>query len=224
MKIKGINNNRIDSMFKESSIFKKLDSGRKLIIKSGIDPTSSDIHLGHLVGLLLLRDLQKLGHKVVFILGDFTAQLGDGINRPKLNLNRTNENALKLEPFLRNFFAGGDFELHKQSEWFEKIPLEKFINLLSEVPVKKLLSHDTFSRQIKKNNNFHFHEFTYPVFMAFDSIMLKPDIEIGSLEQKFNLQFTRFLMKNHSIEPEDFYFKRQTSRNRRIRKNVQEPK
>ena len=200
MKIEGINNNRIDSIFKESFVIEKLNSGRKLIIKSGIDPTSIDIHFGHLVGLLLLRDFQKLGHKIVFVLGDFTAQLGDGVIRPKLGFSQTNKNAEKLETFIKDFFADGEFELHKQSEWFKDMPLEKFINLLSEVPAKKLLSHETF----KNNTKLQLHELTYPLFMAFDSIQLKPDIEVGSTEQKFNFELTRFLMRKNGLKPEDF--------------------
>jgi len=198
-----LNNKRIREVFPEQSIITKLNSGDKLIIKSGIDPTTTDLHFGHLLGLMLLKDFIRLGHRVIFILGDFTAQLGDGIERPQLSLSQTKENSEKLILFLNKFFNSDNFHIRKQSEWFENITFEKLISHFSKISLRKLLSRGTTDEKLSANVNMNLHEFIYPVLMAIDSIETKPDIEMGSIEQKFNLEICRELMEKKGIEPED---------------------
>jgi len=204
MILDGIRQNRIASMFVEESIHKKMASKRRLVIKSGIDASSPDAHLGHLVGLLLLREFQELGHKIVFVIGDFTAQLGDGVKREKLDLIHTTNNATNHIKLVTKLLNRGELEIHMQSEWFGKMSIEQLINKLACIPVKKLTGHSTFKKRIDGENPLKVHELIYPFLMAHDSVVLKPDIEIGSLEQKFNLQFTREIMKKEGLVPEDF--------------------
>lgn len=204
MKLKGIKQNRIASMFVEESISHKMASKKRLVIKSGIDASSPDAHLGHLVGLLLLREFQELGHKIVFVIGDFTAQLGDGVKREKLDLNHTTNNTPNHIELAKKILNRGELEIHRQSEWFDKMSIEQLINKLSSMPVKKLTRHSTFKKRIEGANPLMVHELIYPFLMAHDSVILKPDIEIGSLEQKFNFQFTRGIMKKEGLLPEDF--------------------
>jgi len=199
-----LDNPRISAVFSKNNILNKIASGKTLIIKSGIDPTATDLHLGHLVGLLLLKDFIKLGHKVVFVIGDFTAQLGDGIVRNKLSLSETKANSMFCEELITKILGTKNVDIFHQSEWFEKMPLTQFLSHMSTVSVQKLLTHETFNKKISDGNPLWSNEIVYPLLMAIDSVILKPDVEIGSLEQKFNFQITRMVMKKNGLEPEDF--------------------
>jgi tyrosyl-tRNA synthetase len=204
MKIEEFKQNQIDSMFTRESINKKLLSGRQLIVKSGIDPTSIDIHFGHVVGLLILKQFIDKGHKVVFVIGDFTAQLGNGGDRPVMGLQETKKNSRTVIKFISQMLGTKNVQIVRQSEWFENMKLENFLKDLSLLNVKKLLRHNTFSERLISEKTFKGTEIVYPLMMALDSVILKPDIEIGSIEQKFNLQFTRNLMRMKGLPPEDF--------------------
>jgi tyrosyl-tRNA synthetase len=205
MALNNFTKRKIHSMFVEASIQQKLDSGKQLVIKSGIDPTSEVVHLGHIVGFLLLKDFIKLGHKVVFIVGDFTAQLGDDKGRPKLTLLDTKKNSEKVIPFIERFLGKEHVEIRRQSEWFGRMPLDKFLSQMSLFTVKDLLSHGTYKDKFDSSDKpLQAHEFVYPLLMAFDSVVTKTDIEIGSVEQKFNLQFARKIMQKNNLPPEDF--------------------
>jgi len=199
-----LDNLKIDSIFGKENILRKINSGRILTVKSGIDPTATDLHLGHLVGLTLLRDFLKWGHKVVFVIGDFTAQLGDGKVRPKLSLDETKSNTKFCVELINKILGTENVQIVRQSEWMEKMSLEEFLREMSLVSVQKLLTHETFKTKIDDKEPLWENELVYPLLMAIDSVVLKPDVEVGSLEQKFNFQLTRTVMRKHGLESEDF--------------------
>ncbi|MDD3647183.1 MAG: tyrosine--tRNA ligase [Candidatus Dojkabacteria bacterium] len=204
MKINGIDNRRIHSCFRLDSINKKLESGKQLIIKSGIDPSTPEAHLGHLVGILLLKEFQRLGHKIVFVIGDFTAQLGDGMIRKKLTLKETKRNSRNHIKLVKKILGSKNVEIIPQNTWFEKQSIEELINDLSTISAAKILGHNSFRKRLDSHYALKMHELIYPFFMAKDSVMLKADIEIGSIEQKFNFQLTREFMKKNNLPPQDF--------------------
>lgn len=172
-----------------------LKSKKKLRVKLGIDPTGFDLHLGHAVPLWKLREFQELGHKAVFIVGDYTAMIGDPSGRdktrPKLTEKQIENNA---KDFFNQAFLILDkakTEVHLQSEWFRKFGLKDVIHLASLVTEKQILAHDTFRQRIEKDQAFYHHETMYPLLQAYDSVAIKSDVELGAMEQKFNVLMGR---------------------------------
>ena len=185
---------------------KKLESGRQLTIKLGMDPTAPDIHLGHTVILNKLRTFQKLGHKIVLIIGDFTAAIGDpsgkNATRPELpreqiliNAKTYAEQAFKiLDPELT--------EIRYNSEWCNKLGPAGTIKLASKLTVARMLERDDFSKRYAANQPIAIHEFLYPLFQGYDSVAIKSDVELGGTDQKFNLLMGRELQKDAGMEPQ----------------------
>ncbi|MBO6258526.1 MAG: tyrosine--tRNA ligase [Succinivibrio sp.] len=185
---------------------KKLESGRQLTIKLGMDPTAPDIHLGHTVILNKLRTFQKLGHKVVLIIGDFTAAIGDpsgkNATRPELpreqiliNAKTYSEQAFKiLDPKLT--------EIRYNSEWCDKLGPAGTIKLASKLTVARMLERDDFSKRYAAKQPIAIHEFLYPLFQGYDSVAIKSDVELGGTDQKFNLLMGRELQKDAGMEPQ----------------------
>lgn len=189
----------VAEVIEKESMLKKLRSGRKLRIKYGIDPTSPDIHLGHAVPMRKLKEFQDLGHQIVIILGDFTAQIGDpsGLSKTRVALSEkeVKENAEKYFAQAFKILDKDKTEVHGNSEWFSKMKLSDFISLLSKISANTILSHETFKKRLEKNLSLAMHELVYPVLQGYDSVVLKADVEIGGLDQKFNLLMGRYFQK-----------------------------
>ena len=195
-----------DEILTESDLKKKLDSGKQLIIKAGFDPTAPDLHLGHTVLLNKLRHFQDLGHKVIFLIGDFTAMIGDptGKNktRPPLDPSDIEKNS---KTYTNQVFKILDPELTEvrfNSEWCSKLGAEGIIKLASQYNLARMLERDDFSKRYKSNQSIAIHEFLYPLIQAYDSVALQADVELGGTDQKFNLLVGRELQRTHEQEPQ----------------------
>lgn len=185
---------------------KKLESGRQLTIKLGMDPTAPDIHLGHTVILNKLRTFQKLGHKIVLIIGDFTASIGDpsGKNstRPELPREQIIENAKTYAEQAFKILDKDLTEIRYNSEWCEKLGAAGTIKLASKLTVARMLERDDFSKRFASKQPIAIHEFLYPLFQGYDSVAIKADVELGGTDQKFNLLMGRELQKDAGMEPQ----------------------
>ncbi len=185
---------------------KLLGSGKKLRLKEGFDPSSPDIHLGHMVTLKKLRQVQELGHQVVLIVGDWTARIGDpsgvSITRPVLSVEEVNANA---KTYMEQFFKIVDkdkTEVRWQSEWFDKFTLADVIRLTSKFTIAQLLARDDFSKRYKAGQPITITEFLYPLLQAYDSVAIKADVEFGGTDQKFNLLVGRELQSTEGQTPQ----------------------
>ena len=185
---------------------KKLESGRQLTIKLGMDPTAPDIHLGHTVILNKLSTFQKLGHKIVLIIGDFTASIGDpsgkNATRPELPREQIIENAKTYAEQAFKILDKDLTEIRYNSEWCEKLGAAGTIKLASKLTVARMLERDDFSKRFASQQPIAIHEFLYPLFQGYDSVAIKSDVELGGTDQKFNLLMGRELQKDAGMEPQ----------------------
>ena len=191
----------------KNNLQKKLAAGKKLRVKLGIDPTGFDLHIGHAAPLLKLKAFQDLGHQVVLIIGDYTARIGDPSGRDKTRPPLTEE---QTEKFGEDYFKQACLILDKnktevrwQSEWFEDFDLQTIINLTSKVTLAQLLSHETFSKRLKQGLPLSAHEILYPFLQGYDSVAVRADIEIGGIEQKFNLLMGRTVQAAFNLPSQD---------------------
>jgi len=195
-----------DEILTESDLKKKLDSGKKLTVKAGFDPTAPDLHLGHTVLLNKLRHFQDLGHKVVFLIGDFTGRIGDpsGINktRPILDSKNLIENAKTYEKQVFKILKKELTEVRFNSEWCDNLGADGLIKLASKYNVARMLERDDFNKRFSSNKTIAIHEFLYPLVQGYDSVALKADIECGGTDQKFNLLVGRELQRDYDQEPQ----------------------
>ena len=195
-----------DEILTESELKKKLDSGKKLIVKAGFDPTAPDLHLGHTVLLNKLRHFQDLGHKVVFLIGDFTGRIGDpsGINktRPILDSKNLIENAKTYEKQVFKILKKELTEVRFNSEWCDNLGADGLIKLASKYNVARMLEREDFNKRFSSNKTIAIHEFLYPLVQGYDSVALKADIECGGTDQKFNLLVGRELQRDYDQEPQ----------------------
>lgn len=191
-----------------------------LIVKSGFDPTAPDIHLGHTVLLRKLRHFQELGHKVIFLIGDYTAMIGDpsGVSKTRKTLSReevlanarTYEKQVSkiLDITIEKFVERAEFgrpqkaQIKFNSEWFSKMTIEQLIDLASKQTVARILERDDFSNRYKRGDNISFSECLYPLFQGYDSVALKADIEIGGTDQKFNMLMGRDIQERYGQKPQ----------------------
>jgi tyrosyl-tRNA synthetase len=189
-----------------ADLAKKLERGRPLRAKLGVDPTAPDLHLGHAVPLRKLRQFQDLGHTVVLIIGDFTALIGDpsGRNstRPPLTLADIDANATTYIDQAFKILDPEKTELRRNSEWLGKIDFEMILKLTSQFTVARILERDDFSKRYSENRPISLHEFLYPVMQAYDSVAIEADIELGGTDQLFNLLAGRELMEKSGMEPQ----------------------
>jgi len=183
-----------------------LRSGRRLRLKEGFDPSFPDIHLGHVVALKKLRQFQELGHQVVLIVGDWTARIGDpsgvSVTRPMLSAEQVKANA---ETYMKQFFKVVDrakTEVRWQSEWFDKFTLSDIIQLTSRFTVAQLLAREDFSNRYNAGRPIALTELLYPLLQAYDSVMIKADVEFGGIDQKFNLLMGRELQSMVGAPPQ----------------------
>lgn len=185
---------------------KKIASGEKLKIKWGADPTAPDLHLGHAVILNKLKQFQDGGHEVILIIGDYTSQVGDpsGKNktRPMLTSEQIEEGAKTYLEQVGKILDVDKITIKKNSEWFADLKFDELIKLLSKLTVASILERDDFSKRFKEGSDIGLHELLYPFMQAYDSVMVKPDIEIGGTDQKFNMLAGRTLMKKMDIKPQ----------------------
>ena len=186
-----------------------LEQDRPLRLKMGFDPSSRDIHLGHVVGLRKLRQLQELGHKVVLIVGDWTAQIGDpsgaSVTRPVLTHEQVLENA---QTYMHQFFKVVDrdrTEVFWQSEWFGKFTLTDVVRLTSSFTVAQMIAREDFRRRWDQNRPIAITELLYPLLQAYDSVMVEADVEFGGTDQKFNLLMGRELQEMRGQRPQQCF-------------------
>ena len=188
----------------EEELLEKLKEGRPLIVKAGFDPTAPDLHLGHTVLLQKLRTFQQLGHTVYFIIGDFTAMIGDPSGRDKTRPPLTKEQVLEnAKTYKEQVFKVLDPEktvVVFNSEWLGDMSAEDLIRLTAKYTVARMLERDDFKKRFKENRPIAIHEFIYPLLQAYDSVAIKADVEIGGSDQRFNLLIGRDIQKEYGIE------------------------
>ncbi|MDR1088034.1 MAG: tyrosine--tRNA ligase [Coriobacteriales bacterium] len=189
-----------------AGLTEKLEKGTPLRIKFGVDPTAPDIHLGHAVPLRKLRQLQELGHQAVLIIGDGTAHIGDpsGRNstRPPLTSEQIAENAQTYVSQAFKILDRERTELVWNGSWLTPLALEDLLHLMSHFTVARILERDDFARRYHSEQSISLHEFLYPVMQAYDSVVVKADMEIGGNDQLFNLLAGRELMEKLGMEPQ----------------------
>ncbi len=181
-------------------------TGRPLRIKLGLDPTSPDIHIGHTVVLNKMRQLQDLGHQVIFLIGDFTTMIGDpsGRNntRPALNKEQIEENAKTYYKQASLVLDPSRTEIRYNSEWSDPLGARGMIELAAKYTVARMMERDDFTKRFKSGQSISVHEFLYPLMQGYDSVALKSDLELGGTDQKFNLLMGRHLQQEHAQEPQ----------------------
>ena len=193
----------------EEELLELLKSGKKLRLKEGFDPSFPDIHLGHMVALKKLRQFQDMGHRVILIVGDWTAQIGDpsgaSVTRPMLTAAEVEANA---QTYMQQFFTIVDkekTEVRWQSEWFGDFTLADVIQLTSKFTIAQLLARDDFSKRYSANKPISMTEFLYPLLQAYDSVAIKADVEFGGTDQKFNLLMGRELQSYVGQKPQQVF-------------------
>ena len=186
-----------------------LQEGKPLRLKMGFDPSRPDIHLGYVVGLRKLRALQELGHRVILIVGDWTAQIGDPSGQSATRVMLSHEEVLaNAKTYMQQFFKVVDKERTEtvfQSEWFGKFKLEDVINLTRKFTVAQFLERDDFSIRFKANRPIAITEFLYPLLQAYDSVVIESDVEFGGTDQKFNLLVGRELQAMMGQRPQQCF-------------------
>jgi tyrosyl-tRNA synthetase len=184
----------------EEELKKKLEENRPLIIKAGFDPTAPDIHLGHTVLLRKLRQFQDLGHKVIFLIGDFTARIGDPSGRSEirkqLSADEVHKNAATYKKQISKILDLDKAKVVFNSEWFEKISVVEILKLTTHATVSQMLARADFKKRLSKNEDISLIEFMYPLLQGYDSVVLKADIELGGTDQIFNLLVGRDMQKD----------------------------
>ncbi|WP_218814323.1 tyrosine--tRNA ligase [Rickettsiella endosymbiont of Dermanyssus gallinae] len=185
---------------------KKLAEGRCLQIKAGFDPTAPDLHLGHTVLINKMRQLQDLGHEVVFLIGDFTGLIGDpsgkSATRPPLTVEEVSANAKTYQQQFNKILDSTKTKLRFNSEWLSKLSVTELIKLASTYTVARMLERDDFHKRYHNHQAVAIHEFIYPLLVGYDSVVLKTDIELGGNDQKFNLLMGRELQKHFQLSPQ----------------------
>lgn len=185
---------------------KKIAKGMPLRVKAGFDPTAADLHLGHTVLLHKLRQFQQLGHEIIFLIGDFTAMIGDptgkNITRQPLTKEQVLENAKTYQQQVFKLLDKEKTIIEFNSRWLQKMTSVEFIQLASTYTVARMLERDDFHKRYTQNQPIAIHEFLYPLIQGYDSVVLKADVEIGGTDQKFNLLMGRELQKHYQMEPQ----------------------
>ncbi len=189
------------NIYSEDELVKAVKSGKKLKVKLGADPTASDLHLGHMVVFSKLKQFQDLGHEVIFLIGDFTAQIGDPTGRDKTRPPLTPE---VIQHNLKSYFDQASkildpktLTIKYNSTWLGKLTSSDLVGILSKVTLARITERDDFAKRIKNNESVSFHELLYPVFQAYDSVVLEADVELGGTDQTFNLLMGRFLQEQY---------------------------
>lgn len=195
-----------DSSLPEGGLKTLLESGKKLKVKAGFDPTAKDLHLGHTVLIEKLRQFQNLGHEVIFIVGDYTALIGDpsGRNstRPPLTEEQVKENAKTYTDQVFKILDREKTTVVHNNDWLGKMSSMDLIRLAASQTVAKMLERDDFSKRYKDNQPIRIHEFVYPLLQGYDSFAIEADVELGGTDQTFNLLMGREIQKSMGMEPQ----------------------
>lgn len=191
----------------EESLAKKLESGKKLVIKFGADPSRPDLHLGHSVALRQLKKLQDAGHEIVFVIGDFTAMIGDPSGKSKTRPSLTFEETRKSgETYFKQVSKILDPERTRivyNSEWLSKMGFDDVVKLAGKYTLARLMERDDFAKRYANNTPIGIHELLYPLMQGYDSVAIKADVEVGGSDQTFNLLVGRELQKDYGQDSQD---------------------
>ncbi len=194
----------------EEKIRRSILSGKPLTIKFGMDPSAPDLHLGHAVVLRKLKQMQDLGHRIVIVIGDFTAKIGDPTGKSKgrkaLNEREVLENAQTYQEQVFHILDREKTEVRYNGEWLELLQLGEVLRLASTTTVARMLERDDFANRFHSNIPIGVHEFFYPLMQAFDSVELEADLELGGTDQTFNILMGRTLQKERGQEPQAALF------------------
>ena len=199
-----------EELLVESELVQKLlraeKNGKPLRIKLGLDPTAPDLHLGHTVVLNKMRQLQDLGHTVIFLIGDFTSMIGDpsgrNVTRPPLTREQIEENAKTYFAQASMVLDAAKTEIRYNSEWCDQLGARGLIQLSSRYTVARILEREDFTKRFKEGTPISVHELLYPLMQGYDSVALQSDLELGGTDQKFNLLVGRELQKDYGQEPQ----------------------
>jgi tyrosyl-tRNA synthetase len=193
----------------EQELVQLLESGKRLKLKQGFDPSTPDIHLGHVVGLRKLRQFQKLGHRIILVVGDWTARIGDPsgqvTTRPMLSQKEIEANT---QSYMKQFFKVVDkakTEVRWQSEWYAKFSLDEVIKLTSKFTIAQLMAREDFSKRFNSGNPISLAEMLYPLLQAYDSVVIEADVEFGGIDQKFNCLLGRELQQMMGQSPQQVF-------------------
>jgi tyrosyl-tRNA synthetase len=195
-----------DELLVESELVERLRSVKPLRVKAGFDPSAPDLHLGHTVLINKLRQLQQLGHHVVFLIGDFTGMIGDptgkNATRPPLTRAEVLRNAETYQAQVFKILDAAKTEIVYNSSWMDKLSSADMIRLAATHTVARMLERDDFGKRYKSNQPIAIHEFLYPLVQGYDSVAMKADVELGGTDQKFNLLVGRQLQEHYGQEPQ----------------------
>ncbi len=195
-----------EELLLEEELVKKLESGKPLRIKAGFDPTAPDLHLGHTVLLNKLRQFQNLGHEVMFLIGDFTAMIGDptgkSATRPPLSRDDVIENARTYEQQIFKVLDPEKTLVMFNSSWMNEMSPAELIQLAGKHTVARMLERDDFNKRYNSGQSISIHEFLYPLIQGYDSVAMKADVELGGTDQKFNLLVGRQLQEMYGQKPQ----------------------
>ncbi len=190
----------------KAKLRRSYDAQKPLVVKAGFDPNRPDLHLGHTLVLTRMRRFQEFGHQAVFLIGDFTAMIGDptgkNTTRPPLSREQVAENAETYKAQVFKVLDPKATQVRFNSEWLDALGTEGLIRLASRWPVARMLERDDFKTRFKEGSSIAIHEFLYPLLQGYDSVALKADIELGATDQLFNLLVGRSLMKEYGQEPQ----------------------
>lgn len=198
----------IEAVYTKEEWLKKISGKTKLRIKYGVDATSSFLHLGHAVNLWKMRELQELGHKVIFLIGDFTTTIGDPTGRNAIRPELSQKDILKnTKEFIRQvkkilLTDSSVFEIQKNSQWYGSMKLKEFLGLLRAVTHSRLIERDMFQERIRNRREIYLHELIYPILQGYDSVMLKSDLTIIGSDQLFNEMMGRFFQEKFGQAPQ----------------------
>ena len=195
-----------DELIVEAELAEKLKRGRPLRIKEGFDPTRPDLHLGHTVQFNKLRQLQELGHHIIFLIGDFTGMIGDptgrNVTRPPLSREELDANAKTYTDQVFLILDREKTEVAFNSTWLQALGADGMIRLAARYTVARMLERDDFATRYRDGHPIAVHEFLYPLAQGYDSVALKADVELGGTDQKFNLLVGRELQRHYGQEPQ----------------------
>ena len=206
-KIKNLLTRGVVEVIEKDSLETKLNSGRKLRIKFGVDPTANILHLGHSVCLLKLREFQDLGHQIIFLIGDFTARIGDPSGRTTsripLSIKQIKENMRNYKKQASLVLNMDKVEIRNNTEWWDKMDLKEMMLLAAKVTYGQVSARADFKKRLQEDKDFTLEEFMYPVLQGYDSVELRADVEIGGTDQVFNMLMGRRIQKKYNQEPQD---------------------
>ncbi len=190
----------------QEELIKKLSTGKKLKIKLGADPTAPDLHLGHTVVLSKMKEFQELGHEVIFLIGDFTARIGDPTGRsktrPPLSPEQIEQNSITYLDQVGRILDRQRLTVAYNSQWLDQLTSKDWVRLCGHVTVARIIEREDFAQRLAQHQSIGFHELLYPILQAYDSVVLQADVELGGTDQTFNLLMGRYLQEQYDQEPQ----------------------